>query len=173
MSDTESEFVTCLCISCSGRIEFERASFDLKAPALVACPHCGLETQLYIPKPIARTPGLPPPSPSISTASHSPSKDATTLAPPLIQRPNVSNAQFLSDLCKWGILLWTALCVIGAAFGFLNIMWEHAKAPSTFNEYPTAATLGIIAGMSIWGIIWGLLAISATVVWLITKPRQK
>jgi holliday junction DNA helicase RuvB len=49
MSDTESEFVTCLCNTCSGKIEFAWALFDPEAPASVVCPHCGLETQLYIP----------------------------------------------------------------------------------------------------------------------------
>jgi Holliday junction DNA helicase RuvB subunit len=60
MSNTEAEFVTCLCNTCSGKIEFERASFDPVAPAVVTCPHCGLETQLYISKTSVRIGGLPP-----------------------------------------------------------------------------------------------------------------
>jgi holliday junction DNA helicase RuvB len=73
MSDTASEFVTCLCNTCSGKIEFERALFDPEAPASVVCPHCGLETQLCIPSlpvsiPAAETPPQIPTPPVILQA---------------------------------------------------------------------------------------------------------
>ena len=63
MSDAESAFVTCLCNLCSGKIEFEQAAFDPNTPCPVICPHCGLETYLYIPQaPKAiPTPAAPPP----------------------------------------------------------------------------------------------------------------
>jgi hypothetical protein len=47
--NTDSKFVTCHCKSCSGGIEFERELFDPENPAVIECPHCGLETHLYIP----------------------------------------------------------------------------------------------------------------------------
>ncbi len=62
MSDTESEFVTCLCNSCSGKIEFDRTLFDPEAPAAVECPHCGLETVLYVPGRDKIRPAAAPPS---------------------------------------------------------------------------------------------------------------
>jgi hypothetical protein len=42
-------FATCHCKFCSGGIEFERDLFDPQNPAVIECPHCGAETQLYIP----------------------------------------------------------------------------------------------------------------------------
>jgi hypothetical protein len=62
MSDTESEFVTCPCNTCAGKIQFDRALFDPAAPAVVTCPHCGLETTLHIPStPVAiPAPTVPP-----------------------------------------------------------------------------------------------------------------
>ncbi len=49
--NTNAKFVTCHCKSCSGGIEFERELFDPENPAAIECPHCGLETHLYIPSP--------------------------------------------------------------------------------------------------------------------------
>ncbi len=65
MSETESELEKCLCNTCSGKIEFELASFDPESPTSVVCPHCGLETQLYIPNSPMPTPvpTVPPPRP--------------------------------------------------------------------------------------------------------------
>jgi len=40
---------TCKCNSCSGKIEFNEEGFDYRNPPTVACPHCGLDTLLYIP----------------------------------------------------------------------------------------------------------------------------
>ena len=63
MSQTQPEFVTCLCRSCSGQIEFELALFDPEAPAVITCPYCGVETQLYMPSPLAGNPTVQTPSP--------------------------------------------------------------------------------------------------------------
>lgn len=38
-------YVTCPCQHCSGKIEFDASH----AEEMVACPHCGLETKLYVP----------------------------------------------------------------------------------------------------------------------------
>jgi hypothetical protein len=48
----------CLCTHCSNGIEFE--SDDLSEEnCLINCPHCGLETQLFIPKKYADNPNAP------------------------------------------------------------------------------------------------------------------
>jgi hypothetical protein len=47
--NTDSKFITCHCKSCSGGIEFERELFDADHPQIIECPHCGSDTQLYIP----------------------------------------------------------------------------------------------------------------------------
>jgi hypothetical protein len=44
----------CNCNQCSGHIEFD----DTQAGATVPCPHCGMDTRLYIP-PIAAPPSVP------------------------------------------------------------------------------------------------------------------
>lgn len=41
--------VTCKCNLCSGNIEFDSDNFDPDNPPAIPCPHCGAETQLYIP----------------------------------------------------------------------------------------------------------------------------
>jgi hypothetical protein len=46
----DSQFVTCHCDACAGGIEFERALFDPDNPAIIQCPHCGIETRLYVPR---------------------------------------------------------------------------------------------------------------------------
>src|ERR1700722_4549110 len=38
----------CACNTCSGRIEFDASLFQ--AGSIVVCPHCGIETALYIQK---------------------------------------------------------------------------------------------------------------------------
>jgi hypothetical protein len=186
MSVSAPRFVTCLCNTCSGKIEFERAAFDPRNPNVITCPHCGLETQLYLlsesgfrvlpgaPDTIARASGVLPPSPSPGIAAPSSSKNTIAAAPPIIQRPPVSTSQFFHDLCKWGILIWTALCAMGGGYGLFNVFVLKAQDTSrSLNVSPTATSLGIIAGMSIWGIVWCLVAIPGTVLWLITRPPQK
>jgi hypothetical protein len=46
---SQSGWATCTCNTCSGKIEFETDGFDYRNPPSVPCPHCGLDTLLYIP----------------------------------------------------------------------------------------------------------------------------
>jgi hypothetical protein len=46
---SENTFVTCRCHCCAGGIEFERDLFDAENPAIIECPHCGSQTQIYLP----------------------------------------------------------------------------------------------------------------------------
>jgi hypothetical protein len=48
--NVDEKFVTCHCNSCGGGIEFERELFDPDHPQNIECPHCGSDTQLYVPK---------------------------------------------------------------------------------------------------------------------------
>jgi hypothetical protein len=61
MKTTQPDVVTCSCNNCDGHLEFER----LRAGERVDCPHCGMETLLYIPQ--GAEPALQSPPP-ISTA---------------------------------------------------------------------------------------------------------
>src|ERR1039458_2881126 len=47
MESTQPDLVTCSCNNCDGHLQFERQH----AGARISCPHCGMETQLYIPQP--------------------------------------------------------------------------------------------------------------------------
>jgi uncharacterized protein len=42
-------YVTCPCQYCSGRIEFDANQLDTTANTTVPCPHCGLETIIFVP----------------------------------------------------------------------------------------------------------------------------
>jgi hypothetical protein len=60
--ENEPKFVTCPCLHCNGHIEFDTNQLDrtsnpggMSTGLTVPCPHCGLETMLYI---------LPPAKPS-------------------------------------------------------------------------------------------------------------
>jgi uncharacterized paraquat-inducible protein A len=44
----ENYFVTCHCQQCNGNIEFDASLFQ--AGTMTTCPHCGIETPLFIPK---------------------------------------------------------------------------------------------------------------------------
>jgi ribosomal protein L40E len=72
--------VTCLCNHCSGHIEFEEAQFDAQT---ISCPHCGMDTVLYIPSVARRMPG------SIRS-------DAVAAPPPII----LSNHNHMLTVCK-------------------------------------------------------------------------
>jgi len=41
--------VSCRCNVCSGEIPFNEDGFDYREPPTVTCPHCGLDTLLYVP----------------------------------------------------------------------------------------------------------------------------
>ncbi len=43
-------YVTCPCQYCSGKIEFDASTFDQGETRTVPCPHCGLETIIFVPE---------------------------------------------------------------------------------------------------------------------------
>ena len=48
--EDDSNLVICRCQTCSGHIQFDRAAFNSTEPPTVECPHCNLQTTLYIPE---------------------------------------------------------------------------------------------------------------------------
>jgi TPR repeat protein len=54
-AQTVPNYVTCPCQYCSGKIEFDANQLDAENPT-VLCPHCGLETIIFIPQ----SQGVPP-----------------------------------------------------------------------------------------------------------------
>lgn len=50
MAENSSHYATCHCQQCSGGIEFDTSGFALEETQLIECPHCKMETLLYVPK---------------------------------------------------------------------------------------------------------------------------
>jgi len=55
-AQTAPRYVTCPCQYCSGKIEFDANRLDTAEKTTVPCPHCGLETVIFI----SRQQGVPP-----------------------------------------------------------------------------------------------------------------
>jgi tetratricopeptide (TPR) repeat protein len=49
-AQTAPNYVTCLCQHCSGKIEFDANQLDPSENTTVPCPHCELETKLFVPE---------------------------------------------------------------------------------------------------------------------------
>jgi DNA-directed RNA polymerase subunit RPC12/RpoP len=49
-AQTVPNFVTCPCQYCSGKIEFDANRLDAAKNTTVPCPHCGLETIIFVPQ---------------------------------------------------------------------------------------------------------------------------
>lgn len=43
-------YVTCHCLHCDGGIEFDANQLDVAEDTTVPCPHCGLETKIFVPE---------------------------------------------------------------------------------------------------------------------------
>jgi hypothetical protein len=61
----QPRFVVCRCQYCDGNIEFD-ANLLVEENSIVPCPHCGLETKIFVPYPQPVTPPEPRPSPAPS-----------------------------------------------------------------------------------------------------------
>jgi hypothetical protein len=55
MNKPASKFITCRCQHCDGGIEFDASTFDKGETRTATCPHCGLETILFVPAPPKQT----------------------------------------------------------------------------------------------------------------------
>jgi hypothetical protein len=49
MSEPAPHYIDCLCLHCSGKIEFDANGLDANKSLAVPCPHCGLETTIFLP----------------------------------------------------------------------------------------------------------------------------
>jgi len=47
---TAPKYVTCPCQHCSGNVEFDASQLDTAENTTVPCPHCGLETIIFVPE---------------------------------------------------------------------------------------------------------------------------
>jgi hypothetical protein len=58
-AQTAPNYVACSCQHCSGKIEFDANQLDLAENTTVPCPHCGLETIIFVPE--KKVPPISPP----------------------------------------------------------------------------------------------------------------
>jgi len=49
-AQTMPNYFTCPCQYCSGKIEFDANQLDAAENTIVPCPHCGLETIIFVPE---------------------------------------------------------------------------------------------------------------------------
>lgn len=59
---TSPRYVTCRCQYCDGGIEFDASQLDKGETRTVECPHCQLETTIFVPR-AQPPPPIPPPPP--------------------------------------------------------------------------------------------------------------
>src|ERR1035438_2204339 len=57
---TTPRYVTCACTLCGGKIEFDAGGFEKGETRTVPCPHCGVETMLFV-TPLRIPPVIPVP----------------------------------------------------------------------------------------------------------------
>ena len=62
-SNEPPRFVTCPCQHCDGHIEFDASDFGTRETRMVECPHCHLETKIFLPGPPSDTKTIPIASP--------------------------------------------------------------------------------------------------------------
>jgi hypothetical protein len=108
-------YVTCGCQHCDGRIEFN-ANQLTEENSVIPCPHCGLETKLFVPQeatvpvgadqpPVRREgffcgdPDFEAKAPSLAEPSGIPSRIFTESEPDAMQKPDVQvSAQYIERL---------------------------------------------------------------------------
>ena len=64
-AQTATNYVTCPCQFCSGKIEFDANQLDTTENTTAPCPHCGLETIIFVPQ-VQNVPPIISPSPITS-----------------------------------------------------------------------------------------------------------
>ena len=119
-------FIKCLCTSCSGHIEFEESD----AGKTVACPHCELDTVLYVIKP---TPAGPP-GPTLETKPHKLPNNIFALEKAVFGITRVF-VLILSGLTV------AALCVLALGFLF-TLAKEKKERLVTYEEVSTSLLPG-------------------------------
>jgi hypothetical protein len=134
-SDKHPRFVTCPCQHCDGHIEFDASQIELTGSATgmttgqtVPCPHCGLETIIFVPHQNA-----PPSDPMpIPIASPLPKQPATVPPSSLIKSLCVK----LTSRAAAVFFAFTTFCLASI------LVWEHCNQPFFTKEpiYQAATT---------------------------------
>jgi hypothetical protein len=155
-----ARFVTCPCQHCNGQIEFDASGFEKGETCNIECPHCRLETVIFVP--VSRKPlSVPPPVP----------QPMARLQP--VKKPKTFS-EIVAILCLIGFFGWTALCGFGVLLGLVATGQSEAVNPVlTSNDQTSRAfgTIGFVIGMGMWFGIWLFGALPTFMIWMMTRKR--
>lgn len=159
-SSAEPHFVTCRCQHCDGNIEFNANELSQGETRQVNCPHCGLETNLFVPQQqqLSRQLAIPPALPR----------------PPKVAKPPKSFGEIVSLICLIGFFAWTALCGLGVLSGFFAVAQSEQATPvitSNDQSAKTFGTIGFLIGLGFWFMIWLFGAVPTFMIWMITRKK--
>jgi hypothetical protein len=118
-------FVTCHCQHCNGGIEFDGAGFAHGETRAIECPHCGIETNLFVPY-------RPPPIPQTPPRPQQPSRKAQVLR---FKNPANGYTESVDEN------VWLLVLLFGCFYFAAKGVWTHAVA-------------GFIAAVTTCGISW-------------------
>jgi len=148
-------FVICRCQHCDGNIEFDACDFDKGETRNAECPHCHLETVLFIPQ--SKPPLLP----------------KTVIPKPTVKTPK-SFSEMISILSMIGFFSWTGICGFGFLWGIFAVAAGEAQQPAiTSNNtgLQAAGTIGLFFGFCFWLVIWLLGALPTFLIWFMTRKK--
>jgi hypothetical protein len=157
MSKPPSEsprFVTCRCQHCDGNIEFDACDFDKGETRNAECPHCHLETVLFIPQ------------------SKPPLLTKTIPRKPVIKNPKTT-LEIISMLCMFAFFAWTILnCVIGL-YVFGSVLLNRNENPLySNNQYAQAGgAIGFLIALIFGFVIWLIGAVPTFLIWFMTRKK--
>jgi hypothetical protein len=149
MGENQSQYVICRCRNCNGGIEFDASGFNKGETRSAECPHCKMDTLLYVPQPTAITNELKPsPRPKVASPKKAVVLWITTAVLFFIVLPISSDSDFsgIVALLAFGCLIAAAIATgkykslkrqlnppkpnyICTNCGTL-LVWESKKAPT-------------------------------------------
>jgi hypothetical protein len=122
------KWVTCPCNHCSGSIEFDASDFEKYEGRSAECPHCRMETVVFVPPTVKPSlPPLPPiqPLPPLPPTQRQPKRPWTTLTVigiALVAVVVVGPCLLIGGL-GWLVCVWPLLLIglIGLAVGLIIV----------------------------------------------------
>lgn len=164
---TEPQFVICPCRHCNGKIEFDASRFEKGETRAAECPHCHMETLLFIPQVASIVPTVEIQKPPVMPNKPRPAAPA-------------ANRQFkpltLAEIMKWVVIGWTVLCAVGFGWGFMSVLRANVMMPPAYGNEDMrsfALLIALIMGAAMWFGIWALIAVPSLAIWLVSKKKSE